>query len=199
MHKKFFNKALCVNLALITLIALTALGFSGTSAAQTPQPSPAKNQATPKIPMEIAGLDIFMYEVIRSAPSEITFTVFILNTSQKNADLFQEIIPSKNPELEPDTIIPYNATLNATMTEEKTGAVSKALPSGCFPHAIPLTPNHGTQRNITFPAPPPPPLPEKPDAKPEKQTVTIRLPRVKGPFRNIVIPQNEGEVIKFHP
>jgi hypothetical protein len=36
-------------------------------------------------------------------------------------------------------------------------------------------------------------------AKPEKQTVSIKLPKVKDPFRNIVIPLNEGEIIKFHP
>jgi hypothetical protein len=196
MHKKFFNKALCFNLALITL---TTLGFSGTSAAQTPQPSPAKKQEIPKVPMEISGLEIFILEASRSAPNEITFRLRIGNTSQKNVDLFQEIIPSKNPELEGDTIIPYNVTLNATMTEEKTGAVLKALPSGGFPGAIPFTPHEGTQLGITFPAPPPPPPPEKPDAKPEKQTVSIRLPKIKEPFRNIVIPQNEGEVIKFHP
>jgi hypothetical protein len=196
MHKKFFNKALGFNLALITLMTL---GFSGPSAAQTPQPSPAKIQEIPKVPMDIPGLEIFILEASRSASNQITFRLRIGNTSQKNASLFQEIIPSKNPELERDTVIPYNVTLNATMTEEKTGAVSKALPSGCFPGSIPLTPSEGTQLSVTFPAPPPPPPPEKPDAKPEKQTVSIRLPKVKEPFRNIVIPQNEGEVIKFHP
>jgi hypothetical protein len=196
MHKKFFNKALYFNIALITL---TTLGFSGTSAAQTPQPSPAKKQEIPKVAMEISGLEIFILEASRSAPNEITFRLRIGNTSQKNASLFQEIIPSKNPELEVDTVIPYNVTINATMTEEKSGAVSKALPRAPLPGALSFSPHEGTQLGITFPAPPPPPPPEKPDAKPEKQTVSIRLPKVKEPFRNIVIPQNEGEVIKFHP
>lgn len=196
MHRKFFDKALRVNLALITLVAF---GFTGTSGAQTPQPSPAKKQEIPKVPMELSGLEIFILEASRSAPNEITFRLRIGNTSQNNASLFQEIIPSKNPGLEGDTVIPYNVTLNATMTEERTGTVFKALPGRTFPGAVPFSPNEGTQLNITFPAPPPPPKPEKPDAKPEKQTVSIRLPKVKEPFRNIVIPQNEGEVIKFHP
>jgi hypothetical protein len=94
---------------------------------------------------------------------------------------------------------PYDISLGAIMSEETVAMTYKAYAGEAAPAGLGFKPREGTFLYATFPAPPPPPPPEKPDAKPEKQTVSIRLPKVKEPFRNIVIPQNEGEVIKFHP
>jgi hypothetical protein len=202
MHKKSSNPL--QHIFLLTTACLLALSGAGLS--QEPPPSKAQSPQHPvRIATDCAGIVASIWEISRLSENRLLIDCGFDNLSAKPAFLAANIRKVKQPGIDggPSTegseFEPYNISAGAILTDERTGLTYKAFHSGPASSGFGFRPGDGTAFSVTFPAPPPPPPPEKPDAKPEKQTVSIRLPQVKEPFRNIVIPQNEGEVIKFHP
>lgn len=202
MHKKSSNPLLHIFiLATVCLLTLSGVGLS-----QEPPPSKTQPpQHTIKIATEWPGILASIWEIRRLPDNRLVLQCAFDNLSAKPAFLSGNTRTVKKPGIDggPSTEVsefePYNISVGALLTDQRTGLTYKALPGASAPSGFGFRPGDGTSFDVTFPAPPPPPRPEKPDAKPEKQTVSIKLPKVKEPFRNIVIPQNEGEVIKFHP
>jgi hypothetical protein len=190
MHKKFFK----FPLTKLNLFAATCLAACiGTVSAQVK--ANEKADLPTLLTTEWPGIKSSIWEIRRIANNRLLFRISFDNISSSSAHMAGEVrMTSDGPQ-----VIPYDISSNAQLTDEKTQISYKADKGNPCPSGFGFRPGDGTIVNITFPAPPPPPPAEKPDAKPEKQTVSIRLPKVKEPFRNIVIPQNEGEVIKFHP
>lgn len=99
---------------------------------------------------------------------------------------------------------PYSPATGATLIDEKTGISHKiddtgnnTLHKSLYESSFTLRPDTGVVMSFVLKCPPVPEV--EPGQKPPKQTITIQTPKIKEPFRNIVIPQNECEVIKFHP
>jgi hypothetical protein len=202
MHKKSSNPL--QHLFLLATACLLVLSGNGLSQVAPPSKTPPPLHPA-RIATEWPGIEASILEISRLPNNRLLLQCAFDNLSSKPAFLAVNIRTVKKPGInggpatEGSEFDPFNISAGALITDERTGLTYKAFPGGPAPSGFGFRPGDGTSFSVTFPAPPLPPPPEKPDAKPEKQTVTIRLPQVKGPFRNIVIPQNEGEVIKFHP
>jgi hypothetical protein len=200
MHRKSSNPL--PHLSLLATACL--LAFSGTGLSQEPPPSMARAPQHPvRIATEWAGIEASIWEIRRLPGNRLLIQCAFDNLSAKTAFLAVNIRTVKKPGIngEPATegveFDPYNISAGALLTDEGTELTYKAVPGSPAPSGFGFRPGDGTVLSVTFPAPPPPP--EKPGAAPVKQKVSVQLPQVRQPFRNIVIPQIEGEVIKFHP
>jgi len=201
MHRKSFNRLQHP----FVLATACLLAFSGTALSQAPQPPKAEPpQRSVRSATDWPGIVATIWEIQRLPNNQLLVQCAFDNLSAKTAFLATNIRVEKRPGMNggPETegveFDPYNISNGALLTDEGTELSYKAVPGSPAAAGFGFRPGDGTVLSVTFPCPPPPPQ-EKPGAAPVKQKVSVQLPQVRQAFRNILIPQAEGEVVKFHP
>jgi len=188
------------------LSATVFLAISSPLLSQNPKPgAPAPSAQTSAFHKTgWPGIEVRIYEIRRITKNHLLFVFNYWNSSARNALLAENIRAIKVEGMDDLLFDPHDPSKGATLTDEGTDITYKperpakvALPPSADPAYLRLGPNDSDLLSVAFFCPPPPA--QEPGAKPQKQSVTIKLPNVEDPFRNIVIPQNEGETIKFYP
>ncbi|MEY2906953.1 MAG: hypothetical protein RLZZ408_1424 [Verrucomicrobiota bacterium] len=201
MRRKFFDH-LTAGLFFLAAMPLTAQS----------QPKVTTEQPRSPIPTAWKGVEARLFEVQRLPGNTLLCSIFFANRPDAKehaiiAENIRKVIrPGLNgaPPYEDIAYDPYSPATGATLIDEKTGisykideAGNNSLHKSTSESSFTLRPDTGIVMSFVVKCPP---IPEvEPGQKPPKQIITIQTPKVKEPFRNIVIPQNEGEVIKFHP
>ena len=201
MHRKFFNH-LAAGLFLLAAIPLAAQS----------QPQVTTEQPRSPIPTAWNGVQARLFELQRLPGNMLLCSIFFANRpdTKEHAIIAENIRkvmrPGQNgaPPYEDIEYDPYSPATGATLIDEKTGISyriddtgNNSLQKSVSESSFTLRPDTGVVMSFVLKCPPVPEV--EPGQKPPKQTITIPTPKIQEPFRNIVIPQNEGEVIKFHP
>lgn len=180
------------------------LAAAGGALAQAPQPPKAEPpQRLVRSATDWPGIVATIWEIQRLPNNRLLVQCAFDNLSAKNASMATNIRVVKQPGINggPETegveFDPYNISSGALLTDEETKISYKAVPGSPAAAGFGFRPGDGTVLSVTFPCPPPPE--EKPGAAPVKQKVSVQLPQVRQPFRSILIPQEEGGVVKFRP
>lgn len=201
MHRKFFNH-LAAGLFFLAAMPLAAQS----------QPKVTTEQPRNPIPTAWKGVEARLFELQRLPGNMLLCSILFANRPDSTehaiiAENIRKVIrPGLNgaPAYEDLEFDPYSPATGAMLIDENTGisykvdetgnnSLHKSISEGSFT----LRPDRGIVMSFILKCPP---LPEvEPGQKPPKQIITIQTPKVKEPFRNIVIPQNEGEIVKFHP
>jgi hypothetical protein len=189
---------LFISTAAFLAISSSLVAQNATPAAPTPS---AQTSAFHKTGWP--GIEVRIYEIRRITKNHLLFVFNYWNSSSRNALLAENIRAIKVEGMDDIRFDPHDVSKGATLTDEGTDITYKperpakvALPPSADPAYLRLRPNDSDLLSVAFFCPPPPP--QEPGAKPKKQTVAIKLPNVETPFRNITIPQNEGEVIRLY-
>ena len=201
MHRKFFDH-LAAGLFFLTAMPLAAQS----------QPKVTTEQPRNPIPTAWNGVHARLFELQRLPGNMLLCSIFFANRpdAKEHAIIAENIRkvmrPGANgaPPYEDVEFDHYSPAIGATLIDEKTGisykvddAGTDSLHKSISESSFILRPDTGIVMSFVLKCPP---VPEtEPGQKPPKQIITIQTPKVKEPFRNIVIPQNEGEVVKFHP
>lgn len=218
MHRKFFDhhpgQARSILKGALLSVLLSASPVDAQSPpGSTPSPTPQEQKVDPRPFVEATE-----WKGIVARPSEIrrlpgdllqcSFDFINLPTSPAPVLMATNIRKVMRPgvdgrpateEIEYD---PYDISDGASITDESTGityAMDKAatgeLATPLVSNTFFLRPGSGSSMSVILKCPPA--LPVVPGKPAPKQTVTIKIPRLNEVFREIPLPREAGDVVRF--
>jgi len=202
------------------VLAVLGLGLAQSvlpAAEPAPSPSPAPTptvQVLPARPHQATdwkGVEVMPWEITR-LPGDLLLCQFhFMNRMDSdfsglladNIRAVKRTDPSTGSTYEEFMYDPYDLSKGATVKDEGTGVVFQvdkdstgALPGTSVAYSFNLRPGDGCFMSVIFRCPPRPQV--EPGKKPPKQTISIKLSKVKQAISDLPVPREDGDSVKFH-